>query len=168
MTVVGRLESVWRYPVKSMPGESLPEAYVDFAGVLGDRLYAVHHAGAPKAFPFLTARSRKEMLRFRPKFRRPELTLAPDNLTEAETRGPGLTPLFPTNEDLALEIEAPNGKTLSASDPALGVRKKLPDVHPMTPDQKHRDRHDRPGGECIAEHIKGADRREERHHEGSQ
>lgn len=119
MTVIGRLESVWRYPVKSMPGESLPEAYVDFAGVLGDRLYAVHHAGAPKAFPFLTARSRKEMLRFRPKFRRPELTLAPDNLTEAETRGPGVTPLFPTNEDLSLEIEAPNGRTLSASDPAL-------------------------------------------------
>lgn len=119
MKVVGRLESVWRYPVKSMPGESLPEAYVDFAGVLGDRLYAVRHAGAPKAFPFLTARSRKEMLRFRPRFRRPELTLAPDNLTEAETRGPGLTPLFPSSEELALEIETPCGKTLSASDPAL-------------------------------------------------
>jgi len=102
-----------------MPGESLPEAYVGFGGVLGDRLYAVHHAGAPKAFPFLTARSRKEMLRFRPRFRRPELTLVPDNLTDAETRGPGLTPLFPSSDDLALEIEAPNGKTLSASDPAL-------------------------------------------------
>src|SRR6266702_4764713 len=119
MKVVGRLESVWRYPVKSMPGESLPEAYVSFAGVLGDRLYAVYHAGAPNAFPFLTARSRKEMLRFRPRFRRPELTLVPGNLTVAETRGPGLTPLFPSSEDLALEIEAPNGKTLSASDPAL-------------------------------------------------
>ena len=59
------------------------------------------------------------MLRFRPKFRRPELTLAPGNLIDAETRGPGLTPLFPSSEDLALEIEAPNGKTLSASDPAL-------------------------------------------------
>jgi len=119
MTVVGRLESVWRYPVKSMPGESLPEAYVGFGGVLGDRLYAVHDAGAPKAFPFLTARSRKEMLRFRPKFRRPELTLAPDNLTEAENRGVGLTPLPPSSDDLALEIEAPNGEILSASDPAL-------------------------------------------------
>jgi len=38
MKVVGRLESVWRYPIKSMRGESLPEAYVSFAGVLGDRL----------------------------------------------------------------------------------------------------------------------------------
>lgn len=119
MAVIGRLESVWRYPVKSMPGESLPEAYVDFAGVLGDRLYAVHHAGATKRFPFLTARSRKEMLRFSPKFHRPELTLAPVNLADAETRGPGLTPLFPSYEDLALEIGAPNGDTLSASDPAL-------------------------------------------------
>ena len=122
MTVVGRLESVWRYPVKSMPGESLPEAYVSFAGVLGDRLSAVHHAGATKAFQFLTARSRKEMLRFRPKFaeiRRPELTRVPGNLIDAETRGPGLTPLFPCSEDLALEIEAPNGKTLSASDATL-------------------------------------------------
>ena len=119
MKVIGRLESVWRYPVKSMPGESLPEAYVGFAGVLGDRLYAVHHAGAPKAFPFLTARSRKEMLRFRPRFRHPELTLAPGNLTEAETRGPGLTPLLPSSDHLALDIEAPNGEILSASDPAL-------------------------------------------------
>jgi uncharacterized protein YcbX len=102
-----------------MPGESLPEAYVSFAGVLGDRLYAVHHAGAPKAFPFLTARSRKQMLRFRPRFCRPELTLAPGNLIDAETRGSGLTPLFPSSDDLALEIETPDGKTLSASDPAL-------------------------------------------------
>ena len=119
MRMVGRLESVWRYPVKSMPGKSLPEAYVSFAGVLGDRLFAVHHAGAPKAFPFLTARSRKEMLRFLPKFRRPELSRVPGNLIEAETRGPGLTPLFPSSEELALEIETPDGKILPASDPAL-------------------------------------------------
>ena len=52
-------------------------------------------------------------------FSHPELTRAPGNLTDAETRGPGLTPLFPSNEDLALEIEAPNGEILSASDPAL-------------------------------------------------
>lgn len=119
MKVVGRLESVWRYPVKSMPGESLPEAYVSFAGVLGDRVYAVHHASAPTAFPFLTARSRKEMLRFRPRFLRAERSRAPANLIEAETRGAGLTPLFPSSDDLALEIEPPDGKTLSASDPAL-------------------------------------------------
>ena len=45
MKVVGRLESVWRYPVKSMPGESLPEAYVGFAGVLAI-VILVNAAGA--------------------------------------------------------------------------------------------------------------------------
>jgi len=40
MSVVGRVESVWRYPVKSMRGEQLESAFVSFAGVYGDRLYA--------------------------------------------------------------------------------------------------------------------------------
>ena len=119
MKVVGRLESVWRYPVKSMAGESVPRAHVGFAGVLGDRMYAVHHAGAPASFPFLTARSSKEMLRFRPRFRHPELTLVPRNFADADARGPGVTPLFPSSEDLVLDIESPDGKTMPLSDPEL-------------------------------------------------
>ncbi len=38
MKVVGKVESLWRYPVKSMRGEELQEAFVGFAGVYGDRL----------------------------------------------------------------------------------------------------------------------------------
>ena len=56
MTVIGRLDSLWRYPVKSMRGEELAEAYVGFAGVYGDRLYAIRNAMAPAGFPSLTAR----------------------------------------------------------------------------------------------------------------
>ena len=119
MNVIGRLESVWRYPVKSMAGESVAEAHVGFAGVLGDRIYGVHHAGATPAFPFLTARNSKEMLRFRPRFRHPERTLLPGNLAEAEGLGPGVMPLFPSSEDLALDIESPDGKTMPISDPEL-------------------------------------------------
>ena len=66
MNVVGRVESLWRYPVKSMRGETMPEAYVSFSGILGDRLYAVHNSAAATAFPYLTARTRPEMLRYRP------------------------------------------------------------------------------------------------------
>ena len=29
-TVIGHVESLWRYPVKSMRGEALPEAFVSF------------------------------------------------------------------------------------------------------------------------------------------
>ena len=119
MNVIGRLESLWRYPVKSMAGESVTQAHVGFAGVLGDRMYGVHHAGAPSSFPFLTARSKKEMLRFRPRFRYPERTLVPPNFAEADARGPGLTPLFPSSEDLALDVESPDGKIMPLSDPEL-------------------------------------------------
>ena len=37
MSVVGHVESVWRYPVKSMRGEKVASAFVGFAGVYGDR-----------------------------------------------------------------------------------------------------------------------------------
>jgi hypothetical protein len=42
MTVVGRVESLWRYPVKSVRGEEITQSYLGFSGVYGDRLYAFH------------------------------------------------------------------------------------------------------------------------------
>ena len=38
MELIGTVESLWRYPVKSMRGEELQEAFVGFSGVYGDRL----------------------------------------------------------------------------------------------------------------------------------
>ncbi|RKT83192.1 hypothetical protein SAMN05421805_105330 [Saccharopolyspora antimicrobica] len=42
--VVGVVERIWRYPVKSTGGESLPRVDVDARGLLGDRLFAVRDA----------------------------------------------------------------------------------------------------------------------------
>ena len=39
--VVGSVAELWRFPVKSMRGERLPEAEVTERGVLGDRAYAL-------------------------------------------------------------------------------------------------------------------------------
>ena len=58
VSTVGKIESLWRYPVKSMRGEQLQEAFLGFAGVYGDRLYAFRDAAAPKGFPYLTGRNR--------------------------------------------------------------------------------------------------------------
>ena len=41
MSVVGTVESLWRYPVKSMRGEELDEMFAGYAGVYGDRLFAL-------------------------------------------------------------------------------------------------------------------------------
>jgi uncharacterized protein YcbX len=38
---VGRVGALWRYPIKSMRGESLDEAWVTERGIVGDRVWAV-------------------------------------------------------------------------------------------------------------------------------
>src|SRR4051794_38057483 len=116
MTLIGHVESLWRYPVKSMRGQALPEAFVSFSGILGDRLYAVHNSAATKAFPYLTARGRSDMLLYRPFFRDPERAALPSNLAEAEATGPGITPLYPSQEELAVDVETPSGEVLGIDD----------------------------------------------------
>ncbi len=94
MKIVGQVESLWRYPVKSMRGEELQEAFVGFPGIYGDRLYAFHSSAAPKGFPYLTGREQEQMLLYRPRYRDPERMAKPGNLAEAEAIAPGLTPVF--------------------------------------------------------------------------
>ena len=59
MSIVGQVESLWRYPVKSMRGEELEEAFVGFSGVYGDRLFAFKSSACPKGFPYLTGREQR-------------------------------------------------------------------------------------------------------------
>ena len=84
MSIVGQIDSLWRYPVKSMRGEELDEAFVGFAGVYGDRLFAFKSTGCPKGFPYLTGREQREMLLYRPRFRHPDKAAQPPDLAETE------------------------------------------------------------------------------------
>jgi uncharacterized protein YcbX len=87
MTIVGTVESLWRYPIKSMAGEAIKEAFVSFAGIYGDRIYGFVNSAAPAGTPFLTARDRYEMLLYRPRFRDPVNAAKPPNQAEAEKLG---------------------------------------------------------------------------------
>jgi uncharacterized protein len=49
MTEVGKVASLWRYPVKSMQGEELSEAEVTQHGLLGDRVYGLIDVAEGKA-----------------------------------------------------------------------------------------------------------------------
>jgi len=40
MSIIGRVDSLWRYPVKSMRGEELDEAFAGYPGIYGDRVFA--------------------------------------------------------------------------------------------------------------------------------
>jgi uncharacterized protein YcbX len=134
METIGTVESLWRYPVKSMRGEELQEAFVGFSGVYGDRLYAFRSSAAPKGFPYLTGRELETMLLYQPRFRHPERMTEPSNLAEAEAIAPGLTPVYADAADLALDVETPSGHRLAIGDPRLIelLRAGIRETHELT------------------------------------
>jgi len=134
MNIVGTVESLWRYPVKSMRGEELEEMFAGFSGVYGDRLFAFRSSANRKGFPYFTAREQREMLRFRPRFRHPEKAAAPVNLTEAESVAPGENPIYADPAELMVDVETPSGDTLAIDDPALidALREEIDKKHQLT------------------------------------
>jgi len=119
MNNIGTVDSLWRYPVKSMRGEELDKAFVGFSGIYGDRIFAFRSSASPKGFPYLTAREQRKLLRYRPRFRYPDKAERPINLAEAESIAPGLNPVSADTPDLMVDVEAPTGETLAIDDPAL-------------------------------------------------
>lgn len=105
--------------MKSMRGEELTKAFVGFSGIYGDRVYAFVSSDSPEGFPYLTGREKSEMLLYNPRFRNPDKTAKPTNLSEAEKLAPGVTPVYAEHADLDVEIETPSGKTVGINDPVL-------------------------------------------------
>jgi uncharacterized protein YcbX len=132
MSVIGKVDSLWRYPVKSMRGEELDEAFAGFSGIYGDRLFAFKSAASPKGFPYLTAREQRRLLRYHPRFRHPEKAARPINLTEAESMG--ANPLSADPSELMIDVETPDGKTLAIDDPDLMemLRSDIDQKHQLT------------------------------------
>lgn len=119
MTIIGTVESLWRYPVKSMRGVETPEVFMGFSGIYGDRCYAFKNSAARKGFPYLNANVQQQMLLYTTQFRHTERASKPPNLTEAESIAPGVTPANGDAEDMILDIVTPLGETLSVDDPKL-------------------------------------------------
>jgi uncharacterized protein YcbX len=117
MSIIGRIDSLWRYPVKSMRGEEMEEMFVGYAGVYGDRLFAFRSSGAPAGFPYFTGRDQRNMILYQPRFRHPEKATRPINLLEAEQNG--AAPLSGSPEELMIDVETPDGKVFAIDDPAL-------------------------------------------------
>src|SRR5437870_1819394 len=117
MSIVGKVDSLWRYPVKSMRGEELDEAFAGFSGIYGDRLFDFKSSARPKGFPYFTPREQRRLLQYRPHFRHPDKTAQPIKLTEAESMG--ANPISADPSELLIDAEPPNGKTHGIDDPDL-------------------------------------------------
>src|SRR5690242_1405316 len=89
---VGSIESLWRYPVKSVRGEQVSTLTVEERGVVGDRLYAVRNLEGKLG-------SGKSSRRFRKM----------EGLLELQAVYDGATP----------RISFPDGRVLSGDDPAI-------------------------------------------------
>jgi uncharacterized protein YcbX len=71
--VVGAVAELFRYPVKSMAGESVSTVEVDWQGIEGDRQFAFYNASDKGRFPWLTGRDVPEMVGYRTRFRDPDV-----------------------------------------------------------------------------------------------
>jgi uncharacterized protein len=96
---VGRLSEIWRYPVKSMAGESLARSDVSWQGLAGDRRWAFIRPAIPRSgFSWLTIRQQPRMWHYHPSFSEPG---EPD-------RSPTI-------------VRTPDGRELDVADPRLAA-----------------------------------------------
>jgi uncharacterized protein YcbX len=115
--IMGTVDSLWRYPVKSMRGQEMDEMFAGYAGVYGDRLFAFDSSANGRGFPYFTGRDQRQMLRYRPRFRFPDKAARPINLAEAQQRT--AAPLSATPAELMIDVETPEGEIFAIDDPAL-------------------------------------------------
>lgn len=119
---IGRVKEIWRYPVKSMAGESLEEAHISWHGLDGDRRAAFVRGDNHSSFPWLTARQVAELVRYRPFYRDPDDVRNSPLLVET----PGGRRLALDDAALQAELAALYGRDISLIRIKRGVFDSLP------------------------------------------
>lgn len=100
MTLLATIKQIYLYPVKSMRGVAVEEAFLSIHGFLGDRRYAfVQEALAAKnVFPWMTAREKPNMLLHAAHFDRQPT---------------------PTDKNVKVLVTTPEGEEFHVNDPKL-------------------------------------------------
>ncbi|PWT84986.1 MAG: hypothetical protein C5B58_03830 [Acidobacteria bacterium] len=102
---VGKVEAIFRYPVKSMAGEQLDTANLRWHGIEGDRRLAFRRVNDRSGMPWLTASQLPDLLRYTP--HRDEANAGGDLPTHIRTLDGQLMSVF--GETLANEIGKRHG-----------------------------------------------------------
>ncbi|MBK8902043.1 MAG: MOSC domain-containing protein [Anaerolineaceae bacterium] len=98
---VGVVKELYRFPVKSMRGEALPEAHGYWHGLDGDRRFAFVRSDNRSGFPWLTGREVPQMLLYTPRYTQPDEVA--DSPVEVETPDGRIVPIHAAelNQELA-------------------------------------------------------------------
>ena len=102
---VGRVEALFRYPVKSMASDGLEAATLGWHGIEGDRRLALRRVNDRSGFPWLSASQLPDLLLFTPHCPDDQ----PDEALPACIRAPDGEQLSVFGEDLAAEIGRRHG-----------------------------------------------------------
>jgi uncharacterized protein len=102
---IGEVETLFRYPVKSMRGETLEVADLGWHGVDGDRRLAFRRTEDSGGFPWLTASKLPELILFAPQRRGP----AADGDLPTHVRTPEGQEMAVFGENLATEVARRHG-----------------------------------------------------------
>lgn len=97
----GNIGVIRRFPVKGMAGEELPEVFVTFSGLVGDRVYAFLDPQNKSDFPWITPRILPEMLLWKPRF------IAPPSAEEARPAAEKYRVEISTPEKVFRDVSAP-------------------------------------------------------------
>jgi uncharacterized protein YcbX len=114
---IGEVETLFRYPVKSMMGETLEVADLGWHGLDGDRRFAFRRADDRGGFPWLTASTLPELILFVPQ--RQGGTAAGDLPTHVRTPEGQELALF--SQELATEVGRRHGSPVEMMHLSRGI-----------------------------------------------
>jgi len=120
--IVGRVAALNRFPVKSMAGEALAVAEVDWQGIEGDRQYAFVRSANGTRFPWLTAREVPAMVLHRARFADPGAPRS--SAVMVETPDGALVPLH--DPMLKAHLEQAAGEPAALIQVARGIYDSMP------------------------------------------
>src|SRR5947207_15596460 len=104
---IGHVAAIYRYPVKSMRGESLTATDVGWHGLAGDRRYAFLDQENRSGFPWLTSREFHRMVCYQARFENP----ADPSHARVLVKTPNGTDYAVDSKELLDEIRAESGRS---------------------------------------------------------
>jgi uncharacterized protein YcbX len=114
---IGEVAALFRYPVKSMSGESLDACDLGWHGLDGDRRLALRRLEDRGGFPWLTASKLPELIRFVPQ----RLGSAVDGILPTHVRTPEGESLAVFGEELRTDISRRHGSPVEMMHLSRGV-----------------------------------------------
>lgn len=114
---IGEVEKLFRYPVKSMMGETLDLANLGWHGIDGDRRLAIRKTGDSGGFPWLTASRLPELILFAPQWQGPAAN--GDLPTHIRTPEGQELPVF--GKELATEVGQRHGSPVEIMHLSSGI-----------------------------------------------